>query len=188
RETVATLAACRCALHDVHGRDIHVRERRPDLAFGKSNAVICCSLRADCCFCCFVISECLCGVGGASACGSSWRLQLLSRCDPSSVDCYGLLCLLAHHRAEDLDLALAMIPPRRDWPTLDKRDCRKLSHYRAPLPIRRCSNGCRHPHELTMLAQQEMIGHAGDIVADHPMARLPFGQRGIIFRQGSRVR
>jgi len=100
-----TLATCRCALHDLRCRDTHFRERRPHLAFGKFNVIICSPLCPDRCFCWFFISECLCSVDGASGSGPSRDLQLLTLCYLGSVDCYGLLCLLAHDRAEDLDLA-----------------------------------------------------------------------------------
>src|SRR3990170_5734483 len=49
---------------------------------------------------------------------------------------------------------------------------------------RRCAAGAGH---IAMLAQQEVIGHAGDVVAHHAMPRLARGLAGEIFRHGLRM-
>lgn len=56
------------------------------------------------------LAECLCGVDRTWGRCPSRRLQLLAHCDSGSIDRHGLPCLLACHRAEDLDLAFWQLP------------------------------------------------------------------------------
>src|SRR4029077_151860 len=56
-------------------------------------------------------------------------------------------------------------------------------NQRSGLPQTRGLHRSGHPHDLSMLPQQEMISHAGDIIADDAVTRLPCRQLGIISRQ-----